>query len=150
MKKVNYAVVALGSNLGDNKKTLEQAREAITEQIGPIIAQSQEIRTAAWGMTEQPDFLNQVIAIKPTHLPAEASLEDWLHRLLDTTQAIEKSLGRERKATWGPRTCDIDLIFVDRIRIETQRLSLPHPWWRERDFVGGLIKRELSGFLPFG
>ncbi len=69
----------------------------------------------------------------------ESPLRTKLLHLLDLTQGIETELGRKRKTHWGPRTCDIDIIFVDNIRFETKRLSLPHPWWAERAFVRDLL-----------
>ncbi|OAV45372.1 2-amino-4-hydroxy-6-hydroxymethyldihydropteridine diphosphokinase [Lewinella sp. 4G2] len=151
--KIRQVTLALGTNLGDRPELLARARKAITETIGPITAATEEINTAAWGNTDQPDFLNQVITVQPTVFSAHTGslpLADQLHQLLATTQTIELDLGRDRKEHWGPRTCDIDIIFVDRIRFESDRLSLPHPWWREREFVGGLIATELPWVRPFG
>jgi|AntRauTorckE5430_2_1112549.scaffolds.fasta_scaffold03879_3 2-amino-4-hydroxy-6-hydroxymethyldihydropteridine diphosphokinase len=158
--------IALGANLGDRHATLATARQLISERIGTITAQSSLLETKAWGVENQADFLNQVIVIK-THLGAatgdalslsngtstpfsrtvkKKTLKASLEALLDQTQAIETELGRQRKNHWGPRTCDLDLIFVDDIRIETARLSLPHPWWAERDFVEKLIRQELTAY----
>ncbi|NJC24712.1 2-amino-4-hydroxy-6-hydroxymethyldihydropteridine diphosphokinase [Neolewinella antarctica] len=151
--KIRQITFALGGNVGDVAAMLAAARQHIELEIGPIVARSRELRTAAWGVEQQPDFLNQVIVVDPTVFTERewsTSPTETLHHLLDTTQAIERGLGRERKLHWGPRTCDIDIIFVDRIRLETERLSLPHPWWRERDFVGGLLAADLPGFMPFG
>ncbi|MEM1358239.1 MAG: 2-amino-4-hydroxy-6-hydroxymethyldihydropteridine diphosphokinase [Bacteroidota bacterium] len=144
--------IALGANLGDRHATLSRARQLITERIGPLIAASSVLETKAWGVLDQPDFLNQVIIVDSTYVGAAAgaksgSIKAYLHKLLDTTQAIEHELGRQREINWGPRTCDIDLIFVGDLRYEDERLSLPHPWWRKRDFVGGIIERELAEFL---
>ncbi|MEM9261856.1 MAG: 2-amino-4-hydroxy-6-hydroxymethyldihydropteridine diphosphokinase [Bacteroidota bacterium] len=151
--------IALGANLGDRHATLSRARHLITERIGPLIAASSVVETKAWGKVDQPDFLNQVISVDPRHFAPQyfmlgaaagaksGSIKAYLHKLLDSTQAIEAELGRQREITWGPRTCDIDLIFVGDLRYEDERLSLPHPWWRERDFVGGIIERELAEFL---
>ena len=145
--------LALGTNLGDRTELLNACRDLITTRIGPIVEATKVIETPAWGLTEQPDFLNQVLVVNPIFYNSQTagqSLSVRLLRLLDTTQAIELELGRERHQHWGPRTCDVDIIFVDRYRYEDNRLSLPHPWWRQRDFVGGLIERELPGLLPFG
>lgn len=139
--------IALGSNLGDRHATLVRARELVCERIGSITGQSEVLETAAWGNTEQPDFANQVIVVE--HTPdAQLPLRTQLLHLLDLTQGIENDLGRARKEHWGPRTCDLDLIFVDDVRYEDERLSLPHPWWSVREFVGGIIRRELPEVLP--
>lgn len=135
--------LALGANLGDRHATLAEARRLISERVGPIVQESSLLETKAWGVEDQPDFLNQVIIVNEPGQKFD-SIRDQLHALLDITQGIELALGRERKSHWGPRTCDIDLIFLDDIRYEDERISLPHPWWAQRDFVGGIIKREFG------
>lgn len=132
--------LSLGTNLGDRHEILTSARRLIAARIGPIRHASAVSETAAWGVTDQPDFLNQVIVVE--YALAPPPLRPQLHALLDLTQGIETDLGRERKTHWGPRTCDIDLIFFGDLRYEDERLSLPHPWWQERDFVGGIIKKD--------
>lgn len=148
--------LALGSNVGNSATTLARARALLTGQLGPLVGKSEAARTAAWGVTEQPDFLNQVIVLdlrpwldaqpdydftaNPYPTPAV------LHRLLEVAQGVEAELGRERQTHWGPRTCDVDLIFLGDVLYEDARLSLPHPWWAARDFVGGVIRRELADF----
>lgn len=131
--------LALGSNLGDRHATLASARRLISERIGPLRSASALLETRAWGVEDQPDFLNQVIVAEHDLGSAAGavggSLKAKLLRLLDLTQGIETELGRERKTHWGPRTCDIDIIFAGNIRFESERLSLPHPWWAERAFV---------------
>ncbi len=144
--------LALGANLGDRRKTLATARQLIREQIGPEIAATSLHETKAWGHKEQPDFLNQVMVVaiqQPAllQLAAAGKVPQLLHQVLDRTQHIESLLGRQRHEHWGPRTCDIDLIFVGDLRFEDHRISLPHPWWSERDFVGGIIRRELPWLL---
>ena len=135
--------LALGANLGDRHATLAEARRLISERVGPIVQESSLLETKAWGVEDQPDFLNQVIIVDDPGQRFD-SIRDQLHALLDITQGIELALGRERKSHWGPRTCDIDLIFLDDIRYEDERINLPHPWWAQRDFVGGIIKREFG------
>lgn len=135
--------LALGSNLGDRHATLAAARKLIGERIAPLHYTSELMQTKAWGVEDQPDFLNQVIILRydlgEGAGAGEGSLKASLLRLLDLTQGIESDLGRERKTHWGPRTCDIDIIFVGNIRFESERLSLPHPWWAERAFVRDLF-----------
>jgi len=146
--------LALGSNLGDRHAILADARRLIVQRIGPLLAESTLLETKAWGVTEQPDFLNQVIIVTSDPISGadagakKISLKATLHRLLDLTQGIELELGRARKTHWGPRTCDVDIIFVDDLRYEDERLSLPHPWWEVRGFVGGIIRAELTHRLP--
>ena len=141
---VSYPLtLALGTNQGDRAAQLAAARRLIGERIGPLIAVSSVITTPPWGVAEQPDYLNQVIVVRWTTTAAPAALGGALRGLLDLTQAIERELGRTPGRRWGPRTCDVDLVFVGPLRWEDERLSLPHPWWRQRAFVGGLIAAEL-------
>ena len=143
--------LALGTNLGDRAALLAAARTDLAATVGPVVAASRVAETPAWGVTDQPAFLNQVIVVAyPWPAAAGASVKERLLQLLDRCQAVEQRLGRERKQVWGPRTCDVDLIFAGDLRLETARLSLPHPWWAQRDFVGGVIRRELPWVLPPG
>ncbi|WP_273446411.1 2-amino-4-hydroxy-6-hydroxymethyldihydropteridine diphosphokinase [Neolewinella agarilytica] len=139
--------IALGTNLGDKNRNLSTARNLIRERIGPIVRESTILETKAWGITEQPDFLNQVLVVSLDQhdfgSTVTSSIKATLHHLLDITQSIEQTLGRERKTHWGARTIDLDLIFLDDIRYEDERISLPHPWWKERDFVRGLVDASL-------
>lgn len=56
-------------------------------------------------------------------------------RLLDTLLAIETGLGRVRAKHWGPRTIDLDIIYLENEIIDTERLKVPHPDLHNRDFV---------------
>lgn len=146
-----HLTIALGANLGERETVLAKARQLIQDRIGRLEATSTLQETPAWGNTDQPDFLNQVVVVnlKPewTDQLAGRSRVSVLHQLLDTVQGIETELGRQRTQHWGPRTCDLDLIFLEDLRYEDERISLPHPWWRQRDFVGGIIRRELPWLL---
>ena len=82
--------------------------------------------TAAWGKTDQQNFLNQVIEIS-TNLSSTALLE----RIL----AIEKQIGRIRKEMWGERIIDIDILYYANEVIKSQRLVIPHPYLHERRFT---------------
>ena len=137
--------IALGSNQGDSPTLLATARELIAAEIGPLLHASSILTTKAWGVTDQPDFLNQVVVAEvPDAFPIT---REYLHGFLDRTQSIEQRLGRLRKTHWGPRTVDLDLIFLDDVRWEDERLSLPHPWWGMREFVGGILRGELPAVL---
>lgn len=122
------AYVALGSNLGDSKQHLLDAMEALAAlPHTQVTARSRIYRTPPWGVVDQPDFLNAVVAL-------ETPLEP--HELLDALLAIERAAGRQRNGErWGPRTLDLDLLYVaDRV-VNDERLSLPHPHIADRAFV---------------
>ncbi len=116
----------LGGNLGDRTLYLQQARESIVEQVGPINLASSLYETAAWGKTDQPSFLNQVLKIETDLSPEE---------VLQTINSIELELGRKRHEHWGARVIDIDILFYDELVQQTQRLTIPHPQLHLRRFT---------------
>ncbi len=116
----------LGGNLGDRTVYLRQARESIGAQVGGITAASKLYETAAWGKTDQPNFLNQVLEVQ-TEQPPE--------QVLQTINHIEQELGRVRQEHWGARVIDIDILFYDQLVLQTQRLTIPHPQLHLRRFT---------------
>lgn len=118
--------LALGSNEGDRIAILNNALQRISDVCGRLVASSAMYETAAWGVTDQPDFLNMVVEVE-TDLTAE--------ELLVAIQSIEHSLDRVRTTRWGQRTIDIDVLFYGDEVIETERLMVPHPRISERRFV---------------
>lgn len=122
------AYVALGSNLGDSRRYLSEAIEAMARLPGTTVtARSRLYRTPPWGMLEQPAFLNAAVQLD-TGLSAD--------ELLDALLAIERAAGRRREGErWGPRTLDLDLLHMDGVRSAGERLTLPHPRIAERAFV---------------
>ncbi|NJB85232.1 2-amino-4-hydroxy-6-hydroxymethyldihydropteridine diphosphokinase [Lewinella marina] len=135
--------LSIGSNLGNRDEHLKNAREALSRRLGLIHYASPVVETAPWGMTDQPAFLNQLLVVETNARLRGTSIRPELHRLLKETQQIEEELGRERDLHWGPRTVDIDLIFADDVIYEDERISLPHPWWRQRAFVTDLLPTDL-------
>lgn len=121
------AFIALGSNLDNSACTITSAIDAINDISGAVvIAKSSLYCTAPIGFTDQPDFVNAVIAVKTTLSP---------HELLATLLVLESSFGRVRKTRNGPRTLDLDLLLYDQISLETLELTLPHPRLHLRAFV---------------
>lgn len=129
------AWLSLGANIGDPPAQLAEAiRRLDARPHIRLVAQSAVIRTAAWGKTDQPDFANMAATVE-TDLPPV----DLLHACLD----IERDMGRVRHEVWGPRLIDIDLIAYERIEMDTAKLTLPHRFAHERDFVLSPL-REIS------
>lgn len=116
----------LGTNLGDRKKNLAAACDAIEDAVGEIVNRSAIYETEPWGKKDQPEFLNQAVEVE-TELSAEA----LLNRVLE----IEKKLGRKRDERWGERTMDVDILFYGDKVIHTDNLVVPHPRMAERRFV---------------
>ncbi|RYD50980.1 MAG: 2-amino-4-hydroxy-6-hydroxymethyldihydropteridine diphosphokinase [Sphingobacteriales bacterium] len=120
------AVLLLGSNLGDRRQYLVDAQTAITLQCGSVECTSAIYESAAWGVANQQDYLNQVVVVQTMLLP---------ERLLQVCQAIEHTAGRERIERWGARTLDIDILFYGSDQIRLPQLTVPHPRMTERRFV---------------
>ena len=116
----------LGGNLGDREENLRNAVFKIANRIGEVLEMSSIYETAAWGVEDQPDFLNQVLLVDTILSPEE---------LLFTCLEIEKDLGRVRKEHWGERIIDIDILFIEDKIINTQRLTVPHPEVQNRRFT---------------
>ena len=116
----------LGSNLGDRKQSLERANNLIQAQIGQIERSSALHASSAWGLSDQPDFLNQVIFVRTVLEPEDVLL---------MIQKIETDLGRERFEKWGPRIIDIDILYFANRIIETSELVVPHPGIPDRRFT---------------
>lgn len=116
----------LGTNLGNRKENLEKAFQSIAEQIGSVEETSSLYETEAWGETEQPVFLNQVIKVKTNLSP-----EELLHHI----QAIEQQMGRVRYRKWGERIIDIDILYYHDQIIRTKDLKVPHPGIPHRRFT---------------
>lgn len=120
--------LALGANLGDRAGTLARACAALSGDMA-VTAVSRFHDTAPMGPPDQPRYLNAAV-IGETRLSPQA--------LLAQTTGIERALGRRREGPrWGPRMIDIDLILHGDAIIETGGLTLPHPGYRDRDFVLG-------------
>ena len=123
---VNRIYLALGGNEGDRIAILNVALQRISESCGRVITSSSVYETAAWGVTDQPDFLNMVVEVE-TGLSAE--------QLLAAIQEIEQGLDRVRTTRWGQRTIDIDVLFYGDKVIMSEVLEVPHPRIAERKFV---------------
>lgn len=116
----------LGCNIGNRKSNLTRAITLIKEAGIKVKKCSSIYKTAAWGITDQADFFNQVLITETDHPPLE---------LLAVLLSIEKSMGRERKVKWGPRLIDIDILFFGDIAIESSILTIPHPELHNRRFT---------------
>ena len=123
---MSTAHLLIGGNLGDRKENLLTAISLISEQCGPLTQSSSIYETEAWGITDQPSFLNQALEIS-TSLNAR--------QLMRKILKIEKEMGRVRKEKLGPRIIDIDiLLFEDEIH-DLRFLKIPHPEMQNRRFV---------------
>jgi len=117
-------LIALGSNLGDRALFLRRAISELQHVIH-VVRVSSFIETDPVD-APPPKYLNAVVA-GYTDLSPSA--------LLDALHAIEARLGRRRSTRNAPRTIDLDLILHSANRIRTRTLTVPHPRYRDREFV---------------
>ena len=120
------AYILIGGNIGDRFANLLTAKELINKQCGTIIKESSVYQTAAWGLKEQPDFLNQVLILSTTLNP-----ETLLRSLL----SVEETMGRKRSIKFGPRIIDLDILLINDFLIESEFLTVPHPALQQRKFA---------------
>ena len=116
--------IALGSNIAP-EENLTAAVGLLRERM-TLTGASPVFRTPPWGVTDQPDFLNAVVAANTALAPTE---------LLDALQAIEQARHRERTLRNGPRTLDLDLLLYGNLVLAGERLTVPHPRLHQRGFV---------------
>jgi 2-amino-4-hydroxy-6-hydroxymethyldihydropteridine diphosphokinase len=125
------AYIALGANLpspaGPPAATLAAAVERLAS-LGRIAARSSLYSTAPVGVTDQPRFVNAVVAIETDLAP-----RDLLRALL----ALEREFGRDRADAIpnGPRTLDLDILLYGNRLVSEPDLEIPHPRFAERAFV---------------
>lgn len=119
--------IALGSNIGDSEKYLNDAVTKLNELPNTEVEIcSQYYVTPPYGMVEQDDFLNACLKLWTLMTPEE---------LLEELHKIEQGAGRERIIHWGPRTLDLDIIFYDDLVMEKEELCIPHVEMHKRKFV---------------
>jgi len=122
------AFIALGANLGDRPATIRAALAALGRTKGVRVVRVSRLieNPAVGGPAGAPPFLNGA---------AELSTALDPQPLLTTLLDIERSLGRQRRQKWAPRTIDLDLLLYDDRVIRSDDLTVPHPLMHERDFV---------------
>lgn len=118
-------VFGLGSNLGGRVSMLRAAFDLLAYAFEGNVRESRVRRTTAVG-PPQPDFENAAV-LATCDAPPEA--------LLSIALRIEEKLGRTRTTRWGPRTIDVDLLWIDGESYESDVLTVPHARLRERAFA---------------
>lgn len=117
--------LGLGSNLGDRAANLTKAAKSLAPTV-IVLTQSAIYETPAWGVEDQPGFLNMALMAETELAPAE---------LCDHVKDIEQRLGRTPTYHWGPRLIDIDILLYDDLILDRPDLVIPHPQMHKRPFV---------------
>jgi 2-amino-4-hydroxy-6-hydroxymethyldihydropteridine diphosphokinase len=118
--------LGLGSNLGDRRRRVEAAVERLGAEGVKVRAVSSLYRTAPVGPVAQPWFVNAAVAVEARRTPSE---------MLALIKKVEAELGRRRRARYGPREVDIDILLAGRTILRSPGLVLPHPRMSGRRFV---------------
>jgi 2-amino-4-hydroxy-6-hydroxymethyldihydropteridine diphosphokinase len=118
-------VVGMGSNVGDRLAHLQAAAQKLAK-IAHVERASHIYETAPMGGPEQGAFYNAAVRVTYDGQPID---------LLDALQSIELMLGRVRQERWGPRTIDLDILWIEGIAMESDRLIVPHERLAERPFA---------------
>jgi 2-amino-4-hydroxy-6-hydroxymethyldihydropteridine diphosphokinase len=120
---VTRAFLALGSNLGDRAAFLTDAVASIPD----LVATSGVYETEPVGGPDgQGPYLNMVVQLDTDRSARE---------LLGVARELEAAAGRERITHWGPRTLDVDVLWIDGVTLADADLVVPHPRMFERPFV---------------
>ena len=124
------ALLALGSNLGDRRRQLAEARRLLEQHGVRMLRESSVLETEPFGVTDQPRFLNQVLEVE---WPGTA------RQLLDVAKAVEREAGRKPTYRWGPRELDVDILLFGDQRVAEPDLEIPHRGLRDREFLRRLL-----------
>ena len=127
---VNVVYLGIGSNLGNKRRNIENAKYLLEKNSIKIVKSSNIYETYSWPNKNHPKFYNIVIKIitklKPTNL-------------FFTIKNIEKKIGRKKSQANNPRTCDIDILDYKglsyKLYAKNNKLLIPHPRLHNRNFV---------------
>jgi 2-amino-4-hydroxy-6-hydroxymethyldihydropteridine diphosphokinase len=132
------AFLAIGSNLGDRWMYLQLAIDSLPD----VVAVSPIYETEpVGGPDEQGAYLNGVLELRTDKSP---------HELLAAAHEVERAAGRVRAERFGPRTLDVDVLWIDGVEMQTNDLEVPHPRMWERRFVLQPLGDVAPDLLPEG
>lgn len=121
----NLVYLSLGSNVGGRAGHIRKALARL-ETEGRVVAVSSLYETEPVDFTDQPWFVNCVVAIETSKTPAQ---------LIAALLGIEREMGRQRTQKKGPRTIDIDILLFGDDLVDLPKLTIPHPAIQQRRFV---------------
>ena len=131
-----YAVtIGIGGNIGNTKKIFDKLILCLKKDARfTLLMTSPLLRNPPFGFLQQSDFLNGIITLQTNLCP---------NAFLKAMQRYEIKFGRKRSFQDAPRTLDIDIIFFDNKKINTQNLIIPHKNWANRESVIIPLKRMM-------
>ena len=123
---MNTVFLLTGSNLGNRAENLGKTLDLLNLSTGIILDESAIYETQAWGVNDQPDFLNQVLKLRTILNPFD---------LLTHIERIEEEIGRSETFRGGPREIDIDILLFNDLIVEKEGICIPHIHLHNRKFV---------------
>ncbi|MBI2710830.1 MAG: 2-amino-4-hydroxy-6-hydroxymethyldihydropteridine diphosphokinase [Actinobacteria bacterium] len=135
------AFLGLGTNLGDRVQNLRQGVASLSRPGSgvSVVGVSPVYETEPVGGPEQGPFLNVVVEVDSAIDP---------RRLLALAMRVEREAGRVRDVRWGPRTLDVDVLWIDGVRLDEPELTVPHPRLWERRFVLAPLAELAPDLVP--
>ncbi len=130
-------LLGLGSNLGDRRRYL---RDAVDLLGSDVVAVSPVYETApVGGPAGQDPYLNLVLELDTELSPRQ---------LLSVCHRLEAAAERVRSVRWGPRTLDVDVLWIDGVETDQPDLQVPHPRMAERRFVMAPLRDVAPDLVP--
>jgi 2-amino-4-hydroxy-6-hydroxymethyldihydropteridine diphosphokinase len=123
--KLNLVYIGIGSSKGDKKKYIEDSFYQICK-LGINGKISSLYYSDPWGGVAKNQFINATCSLETKYTSIE---------LLNLLQKIENKYNRVRNIKWDDRTIDLDILLFNKDKINTEILSVPHPYMWEREFV---------------
>jgi 2-amino-4-hydroxy-6-hydroxymethyldihydropteridine diphosphokinase len=125
--KKNKALIGVGCNIGNCIRRFKKLYLFFNSHPKIDVVQTSIIyKNPPFGYLNQPWFYNTIMVIYTDYSPYE---------LLNFLLYTEKKFGRKRSFKNAPRTLDLDIILYNNVKINTDKLKIPHPFFKERDSV---------------
>ena len=119
--------IGIGGNVGDVKRRFEHLFVTLKrDKRVELLQTSLILKNPPFGFSQQDDFLNSIIVLQVSMQPFE---------FLDYLMRLEKKFARKRSFANAPRTLDLDIIFFDNRKIKTDKLTIPHKSYSDRQSV---------------
>lgn len=133
------AYLALGCNRGDRFAALNRACALLSRHGIRTERRSSIYVTRPLGAPSNPQLTHDAISRRSAGYYFNAMIEVRTSlrpiELYWRCRDVEREMGRFHREHWEPRVMDIDLILFGDVTLTHRDLILPHPRWRERDFI---------------
>lgn len=121
----HIAYIGIGTNIAPRSARMKEAFDVLASKW-ETHGKSSIYLSKPVGFTEQPEFLNAVVAI---------ICEEEAKELFRKLKLLESSLGRITREKWHEREIDFDILFFDNTNYHDEELNIPHPEALRRNFV---------------